>query len=57
LIGVAYGAIAGYFGGRVDEILIRAVDVLYSLPDILLIVILMALFERSLLPALLQLAI
>src|SRR5581483_4392365 len=42
-------AVAGYFGGRIDEVLMRAVDVLYSLPDILLIVILMALFERSLL--------
>ena len=49
VIGVAYGAMAGYFGGRVDEVMMRAVDVLYSLPDILLIVILMALFERSLL--------
>ena len=49
VIGIAYGAVAGYFGGRIDEVLMRAVDVLYSLPDILLIVILMALFERSLL--------
>ena len=49
LIGVAYGAIAGFFGGRVDEIMMRAVDVLYSLPDIIFIVILMALFDRSLL--------
>jgi oligopeptide transport system permease protein len=49
LIGVAYGAIAGYFGGRLDEVMMRAVDILYSLPDIILIVILMALFERSLL--------
>ena len=49
VIGVTYGAVAGYFGGRIDEMLMRAVDVLYSLPDILLIVILMALFERSLL--------
>jgi len=49
VIGVAYGAVAGYFGGRSDEVLMRAVDVLYSLPDILLIVVLMALFERSLL--------
>jgi oligopeptide transport system permease protein len=49
LIGITYGAIAGYFGGRVDEVLMRAVDILYSLPDILLIVILMALFDRSLL--------
>src|SRR3954466_5294741 len=49
LIGVLYGAVAGYLGGHVDEFMMRAVDVLYSLPDILLIVILMALFERSLL--------
>lgn len=49
VIGVTCGAVAGYFGGRIDEVLMRAVDVLYSLPDILLIVILMALFERSLL--------
>jgi oligopeptide transport system permease protein len=49
LIGVAYGSIAGFLGGRVDEAMMRAVDVFYSLPDILLVVILMALFERSLL--------
>jgi oligopeptide transport system permease protein len=49
VIGVAYGAIAGFLGGHVDEVMMRAVDVLYSLPDILLIVVLMALFERSLL--------
>jgi oligopeptide transport system permease protein len=49
MIGVAYGAIAGFVGGHVDEVMMRAVDVLYSLPDILLIVVLMALFERSLL--------
>ena len=49
VIGVAYGSTAGYFRGRIDEVLMRAVDVFYSLPDILLIVILMALFERSLL--------
>jgi oligopeptide transport system permease protein len=48
VIGVAYGAIAGYFGGRLDEIMMRSVDVLYSLPDIIFVVVLMALFERSL---------
>src|SRR5215207_6375197 len=41
LIGVTYGAIEGFFGGHIDEMMMRAVDVLYSLPDILLIVILM----------------
>lgn len=48
LIGVAYGSISGYLGGHVDELMMRAVDVLYALPDILLVVVLMALFERSL---------
>src|SRR5262249_37670123 len=47
VIGVAYGAVAGYFGGRIDETMMRIVDVLYSLPDILFIVVLMTLFERS----------
>src|SRR5262249_31787785 len=32
LIGVTYGAIAGYFGGRLDNLMMRLVDVLYSLP-------------------------
>ena len=48
VIGVSYGAIAGYFGGRLDEVMMRAVDIFYALPDILLVVILMALFDRSL---------
>src|SRR5262249_700610 len=34
VIGVVYGAVAGYFGGRVDDTMMRIVDVLYSLPDI-----------------------
>ena len=39
LIGVPVGAAAGYFGGWVDTLLSRAVDVLYSFPDLLLIII------------------
>jgi ABC-type dipeptide/oligopeptide/nickel transport system permease subunit len=39
LIGVPVGAVAGYFGGWVDTLLSRAVDVLYSFPDLLLIII------------------
>jgi oligopeptide transport system permease protein len=49
VIGVTYGAIAGYFGGLVDEVMMRAADVLYSLPYIIMVVVLLALFERSLL--------
>ncbi|MFN0072668.1 MAG: ABC transporter permease [Chloroflexota bacterium] len=41
-IGVPIGAIAGYFGGRVDHLLMRFVDVMYSFPDLLIIIIVMA---------------
>jgi len=38
-IGTAYGAISGYMGGKADELMMRIVDVFYSLPDLLLIVL------------------
>lgn len=40
VIGVAYGAISGFVGGRWDELLMRVVDVLYSLPSLLLLMLL-----------------
>ena len=40
VIGTLYGATAGYLGGRVDELMMRAVDVLYGLPYVLLVVLL-----------------
>ena len=46
-IGVAYGAVAGYFGGTVDNIMMRIVDILYTLPFIFLVILLLGLFERS----------
>jgi len=46
-IGVAYGAIAGYVGGRVDAIMMRAVDALYALPFIFFVILLMVVFERN----------
>ena len=48
-IGVLYGAVAGYLGGRIDNLMMRAVDVLYSLPFIFFVIILMVLFNRNLL--------
>ena len=48
VIGVGYGALAGYSGGRLDGALMRALDVLYSLPDVLLIVLLTELFQAFL---------
>ncbi len=39
-IGVIYGAVAGYFGGQVDAVMMRFVDILYALPFILFVIIL-----------------
>ena len=47
IIGVSYGAIAGYLGGRVDNWMMRLVDVLYSLPYIILVIVLLAMFRSS----------
>ncbi len=44
LIGVTYGLISGYAGGRVDSLMMRAVDVLYSLPFLFLVILIMTLF-------------
>ncbi len=49
VIGVSWGAVAGYFGGKIDEAMMRFVDVLYSLPYIFLVILLLVFFERSLL--------
>jgi len=48
IIGVSYGATAGYRGGRVDEAMMRFVDILYSLPYIFLVILLLVFFSRSL---------
>jgi oligopeptide transport system permease protein len=48
VIGVLYGATAGFIGGRLDELMMRFVDVLYSLPYIFLVIILMVIFNRNL---------
>ena len=44
LIGIAYGATAGYLGGKVDEVMMRAVDVLYSIPYMMIVIVLLSLF-------------
>ncbi|MGN0321606.1 MAG: ABC transporter permease [Oliverpabstia sp.] len=40
IIGVLYGSISGYFGGKVDLVMMRIVDIIYSLPDLLMIILL-----------------
>ena len=49
LIGVTWGAIAGYVGGRVDAVMMRIVDILYALPFMIFIVLLMVVFGRNVL--------
>lgn len=47
IVGVSYGAIAGYYGGRVDNVMMRIVDILYSLPFIFFVILLVVFFGRS----------
>ena len=49
IIGVSYGAVAGYFGGRVDDAMMRAVDVLRALPFMIFVILLVAMFGKDLL--------
>ncbi len=47
LIGIAFGAIAGYVGGALDRVMMGAVDVLYAIPFMFLVILLMSLFGTS----------
>jgi oligopeptide transport system permease protein len=48
LIGVGYGAVAGYLGGRIDAVMMRVVDILYSLPFVFFVILLTVYVGRSL---------
>jgi oligopeptide transport system permease protein len=47
IIGVSYGAIAGYLGGRTDDVMMRFVDVLYAIPYIILVIVLLSMFKSQ----------
>ena len=47
IVGVTYGATAGYAGGRIDAVMMRIVDILYALPFTIFVIILMVLFGRN----------
>lgn len=47
LIGLPYGVISGYYGGRVDNLMMRFVDVMYAFPGLLFIILLMAVFRSG----------
>lgn len=48
LIGVLYGGISGYFGGKVDLIMMRGVEIIYTIPDLLWVIILMVVMGSGL---------
>jgi oligopeptide transport system permease protein len=49
IIGVTYGAVAGYFDGRIDSLMMRFVDMLYAMPFMFFVILLMVFFGRHLL--------
>ena len=49
VIGVTWGAVAGYAGGRIDSVMMRFVDILYALPFMIFIILLMVVFGRNIL--------
>ncbi len=52
IIGLVYGSVAGYFGGTLDLIMMRIVDIIYSLPDMLMIILLSVVLNETLTPLL-----
>lgn len=50
VIGVTFGGISGYFGGRVDAVMQRILEIMYSIPNIVVIILLMMYFEPGILP-------
>jgi len=49
IVGVSWGMLAGYLGGRIDGLMMRLVDVLYALPFLFLVILLMVVFGRHIL--------
>ena len=47
LIGVVYGSFAGYYGGRIDNLMMRVVDVMYGLPTLLVVILIMVYFRSA----------
>src|SRR5258705_3373099 len=45
VIGISYGATAGYLGGKVDDLMMRIVDVLYAIPYMMVVIVLLAMFR------------
>ena len=51
IVGVTYGAVAGFLGGRIDNVMMRIVDIFYSIPYILIVIVLLSVFGGAGTPA------
>ena len=47
IIGILYGGVSGYFGGRVDTFMMRVVDIIYSIPMTIYVILIMVTFEKG----------
>ena len=56
-IGVLYGGISGYFGGRIDSVMMRIVDILYGIPLLLYVILLMVVLKPGLMNVFLALGL
>ncbi|MBD1370885.1 ABC transporter permease [Hazenella sp. IB182357] len=56
-IGVTYGGVSGYYGGRVDNIMQRFLEILYSIPNLIIIILMLLVFEPGIIPIALALSI
>lgn len=52
IVGIIYGSVSGYFGGRIDLYMMRVVDIIYSLPDMLLIILFSVVLKQTVKPLL-----
>lgn len=57
IIGILYGGIAGYFGGKIDNIMMRIVDILYSIPMTIYVILFMVVFGAGLKSIIIALAV
>lgn len=57
LVGTLYGAVSGYVGGKTDNVMMRAVDVIYALPDLLLIILITVIIGRGIMGVFLALSL
>ena len=54
IVGVSYGAIAGYMGGKIDNLMMRIVDIIYAIPYILIVIVLLSVFSGQNTPSWIQ---